>query len=195
MKIDIFQRKISAFSTITEIYMVEYNISILDFYSRVFLILHFRNFLQNLCNTICGSLCDHDHDKHKGYHGKGHQNLKGIYDHTCQLTCCHASKNNTFSSDGNKKKHHCIHGKLHHRSVPCNNLLCLCEKIIYIFRNTVEFINLMVFPYKSFYHTGGIYIFLNRIIQNIILVEYLDKMRMGFFCNKNKRSSEKRDYD
>ena len=58
----------------------------------------------------------------------------------------------------------------------------------------MEFFDLMLLPDKSLYHSGSIYIFLNRIIQDVIFVKYLYKMRMGFFRNKKSVSAQKRYY-
>ena len=59
----------------------------------------------------------------------------------------------------------------------------------------MEFTDLKIFSDKSLHYTGRIYIFLNRIIQHIILVKHLDEVGMGFFGNKDKGSAKKRDHD
>ena len=59
----------------------------------------------------------------------------------------------------------------------------------------MKFFDLIVFPYKCLDYTGCINVFLNRIVQLIILIKYLDKMRMCFFCNIDQRSSENRNYN
>lgn len=71
----------------------------------------------------------------------------------------------------------------------------LCKKIIHIFGNSVKLTDLKIFSDKSLHHTGRIYVFLNRIIQHIILVKHLDEVGMGFLCNKDKGSAKKRNHD
>ena len=57
----------------------------------------------------------------------------------------------------------------------------------------MEFIYFIVLSYKGLDNTSCIDIFLNRIIQFIILIKYLYKMRMCLFCNKQQCSAKKRD--
>ena len=59
----------------------------------------------------------------------------------------------------------------------------------------MELFVLMFCSYISLYYSGRINIFLNRIIQNIIFVKYLDKMRMGFLCNKDQGPAQDRHSD
>ena len=195
MKVYIFQRKISALSGIAEVYMVKNDIAARDFSDCIRSVLHLRHFIKNLCDTICRSLCDHDHDKYKSYHIQRHQDLQCIDDHTCQLTCLHGSKHNTASTDHSDQKNDCIHHKLHGRRIPCNDLFSLCEQGINVFGYPMEFIYLIIFSYKSFHYTGSVDVFLNGIVQLIVLVKYFDKMRMCFFCNVHQCAAENRDHD
>ena len=54
----------------------------------------------------------------------------------------------------------------------------------------MEFFNLIVLTYESLYHTGGVYIFLYGVVQHIILIKYLDEMRVSCFCNKKQGASQ-----
>ena len=52
MKIYILQGKISTLTCIAEIYMVENNFTVFDFFYRISLILHLRNFIKYFCDTV-----------------------------------------------------------------------------------------------------------------------------------------------
>ena len=195
MKIYILQGKVSAFSCIAEIYMIEVNRTICHCFYCISLILHFRNFIQNFNDTVCRCLCDHNHNKYESYHVQGHQNLKCINDNTCQFTSLHAAENDSSSTDGNNDNNYGIHHKLHNRSIPCNNLLCFSKEVVNVFGNSMEFLDLMVFSYECLNYAGCIYIFLYRIVQDIVLIKYFDEMRMCFLCNEDQCTAQKRNYD
>ena len=185
MKIYILQGKISSLSCIAEIYMIKVNGTICHILYCISFILHLRNFIQNLYNTVCGCFCYHDHNKHESYHVQGHENLKCVDNDTCQLTGFHATENNTSSANCNNDNDYSIHGKHHNRWVPCNDFLCFSKQIINISGNSMEFLNLIVLSYESLNYTWGIYILLNGIVQVVIFIKDLDEMRMCLFRNKD----------
>jgi len=153
MKVDIFQGKVSAFTRIAEIYMFKSNLAISDFFHCIRFVLHLRNFIKHLCDTVCGSPCDHDHDKYKSHHIQRHQNLNRIYDHTCQFSSLHGSKYNASSTDQRDQKYNRVHHELQDRRIPCNDFFCFCKQGIYIIGHTVKFVYLVIFSYECLYHT------------------------------------------
>ena len=42
------------------------------------------------------------------------------------------------------------------------------------------------------YNSGRIYIFLHCVVQYIVFIEYLDKMRVGFLSDKDQRPAQHR---
>ena len=88
----------------------------------------------------------------------------------------HGSLDDALSSDQYHEDHHTIDGKLHDRRVPGHDLLRLGEEPEYDGRNLSELLILMVFPHVSLYHTGRVDIFLNGIVEYIVLVKYLNKV-------------------
>ena len=71
--------------------------------------------------------------------------------------------------------------KLHRRRIPGYNLLSLCEQRVHQSGNPVEFLNLIVLPHIGLYHAGGVYVFLNGIVQHIVLIKYLNEVGMSHF--------------
>ena len=44
----------------------------------------------------------------------------------------------------------------------------------------------------GFHYAGCVYVFLYGIVQNIVLIKYLDKMGMRFFGNEDQQTSQER---
>ena len=190
MKVNILQRKVATFSSVAEVHMVEVYGSVCHIFHCISLILHFRNLIQNSYDSVCGCLGYHDHDKYECYHHQGTDDLQGIDDHTGKLSYLHGAAYNGSAADSYQNQHDCIHGKLHNRGIPCHDLLCFGKKLIDISGNPMEFLDLIVLTYESLYHTGGVYVLLYGIVQHIVLVKYLDEMRVGCFCNKKQGASQ-----
>ena len=170
--------------------MVEVYGAVCHIFHCISLILHFRNLIQYSYDSVCGCLSDHDHNKYESYHHQGANNLQGIDDHTGKLSYFHGAAYDGSAADGYQDQHYCIHGKLHNRGIPCHNLLCFGKKLIDISGNPMEFPNLIVLTDEGFYHARGVYILLYGIVQHIVLVKYLDEMRVGCFCNKKQGASQ-----
>jgi len=195
MKVYIFQRKIASLSRITEVHMFKFDISVCNFRNCIRFVFHFRYFIQNFVDTFRRRFRDHDHNEYKRHHHKRRQYLKCIDDHTCQLSCKHISAYDTFAADQHHCKNDYIHSKLHRRRVPGNDFLCFCKKPEYNTRDLSEFFNFMVFPNVRFHDAGCVDVFLNDIIQFVIFVKHLDKMRVRFLCDKDQKSSQNRNRD
>src|SRR5699024_2197706 len=129
MKVHILQRQVAVLPCIAEVHMFKINIPVRHLCQGILFIHHLRHFLKHLFDTVRRSLSNHDHDKDKGYHHQGHEDLHGIYHDTCKLTCHHISKHNVLSSNENNEEDHCVHDKVHNRGVPRHQLLSLCEQI------------------------------------------------------------------
>ena len=52
----------------------------------------------------------------------------------------------------------------------------------------------MILTNISLNHAGCIYIFLHRIIQHVILIKHLNKMRMRLLGNKDQHAPQNRDH-
>ena len=195
MEAYIFQGKISTLARIAEFHMVKVDIPVGNNLHRVFFFLHIRNFRKNLGNSVCGCFRNHDHYKNERNHHKRHQHLHGINNNTCHLSCLHAAEHDTLAADQDHGKDHRVYSELHYRRVPGYDLLSFRKQIIYILGNPVEFPDLEIFSYKGFYYSGGVDVFLYGVVQNVVLVKHLDKVRMGLFRNEDQSSAQKRDHD
>ena len=172
--------------------MLEINIPIGDFLDRVFRILHLRHFIEHLADTVCRRLRDHDLDEHECYHHQRRQDLDRIHDNTGKLSGLHGSADDTLSSDEHHDQHDRINGKLHDRRVPGNNLLRLCKQLEDLLRNLSELFVLIVFTHIRFDHACRIDIFLHRVVQDVIFIKHLDKVRMRFFRDPDQHTSQDR---
>lgn len=55
----------------------------------------------------------------------------------------------------------------------------------------MELVNFIILADECFHYTGSIHIFLDRVVQYIVFVEYFDKMWVRFFGNVDQCSSKK----
>ena len=144
--------------------MLKGDASVRNLLHRLLLCLHFRHFRKDTGNTVCGCLSNHDHNKDEGNHHQGHHDLHSIDDHACHLSCLHGSKDNAPAADCYQKDDHYINYRLHYRRIPCHNPFSLCKKLVNVLGYIMELTDFIIFPYKRFYHSGSVYIFLYRII-------------------------------
>ena len=192
MKVYIFQRKISTLSRITEVYVFEINIAVFHLCNSIRSVFHLRHFIKYFRDTVCGRLCNHNHCKYKGNHHQRHQNLQRIHNNAGQLSGLHRTCDNTLSADEHHDNNHRIYSELHNRGVPCHNLLRFCKKLKYQCRYLAELFNFMFSADIGLYNSCRIDIFLYSIVEDIVLVKYLDEMRMRHLSDCNQRTSENR---
>ena len=172
--------------------MLKINISVCHFGECLFIVDHLRHFLQHFLDTVCGSLGDHDHDEHKGHHHQGHEDLQCVHDDTRKLTGQHRSINDALAADQYHKQHDRVNGKLHDRGVPRHDLLRLCKELKYDCGDLSKLLNLMFAPDIRLYHAGSVDIFLDGIIEYVVLVKHLDKMRVRLLRDIDQHTAEDR---
>ena len=191
MQVHILKGQRSSLSCIAEVHIFKDDLAVLHFLYGIRLILHLRNLLQHLLDTVRGSLGDHIHNEYEGYHHQGHEDLNGIDHDAGQLSRLHGAKDDILTADEDNDDDHRIHHELHDRGVPGNDLLRLGKELEYQKGDTVELLDLVVLPDIGLYHPGCVDIFLYVVVQDIILIEDLNEQGVGLLCDEDQGKAQK----
>ncbi len=175
---------------IPEGHMVKYNASILHFSHRLRRIRQIRLLLQHLADSFGASGGHRNHDENHGEHHQAHENVHAVGEHVHKLPGLQGVLYNQVGPHPADQKDTGVNGEIHHRPVPGHNPFRLAEYLVDIVAGSFKFPNLVLLPHIGLHHPDGGHVFLDALVEGVILGKCLGKMFHGPAYNQPQDTSQ-----
>ena len=135
---------------------------------------------QNLHDTL-GRFHRHgDHHKDHREHHQTHEDLEAVGEdggHLADGDFGAAAGDDGVGTEGEHKNHTRVDAELHHGAVQGHDALGFGEVLADVFRSGGKLLLLIVLPHVALDHAHGLHVFLDRVVQGIVLAEHAAENR------------------